>query len=261
MVARIVSHHDCGTGGWAHSAGSLRSPVCVGTTIVPSGPSTDSSASTTATAPPQTQPRLDNEVCTSTVSPVRSPSRSRSTASDSTVTGANERPTAFSSGIQPLCKAALVSRVLITGMSGAGKSTLLHELNGRGHCVLDTDYDGWVGADGRWDEARMERFLASTESVVVSGTVENQGMFYPAFDHVVLLSAPLPVLLERVQARRDNPYGQSQQDLDEIRQYVAEVEPLLRSGASSELDGRRPVAELADVVEQLLHDEPPKPPS
>ena len=48
-----------------------------------------------------------------------------------------------------------MSRVLVTGMSGVGKSTLLEELARRGYTVLDTDYDGWVLADGRWDEARM----------------------------------------------------------------------------------------------------------
>ncbi len=67
MLARIVSHQASGTGGLAHPEGSLRSPVWVGTTSVPSDPSTASNASTTATAPPQTQPRLDNELCTSTV--------------------------------------------------------------------------------------------------------------------------------------------------------------------------------------------------
>jgi hypothetical protein len=30
------------------------------------------------------------------------------------------------------------------------------------------------------------------------------------------------------------------------------VEPLLRRGATAELDGRRPTEELADIVERLL---------
>jgi hypothetical protein len=33
---------------------------------------------------------------------------------------------------------------------------------------------------------------------------------------------------------------------------TGEVEPLLRRSATVELDGQRPVGELADVVEQLL---------
>ena len=52
--------------------------------------------------------------------------------------------------------------------------------------------------------------------------------------------------------RAGNPYGKSGAHQDEIRRYVAEVEPLLRRGASLELDGRRPVSELADTVVALV---------
>lgn len=48
-----------------------------------------------------------------------------------------------------------MSRVLITGMLGTGKTTVLGELCRWGHQMLDTDYDGWVLADGTWDETRM----------------------------------------------------------------------------------------------------------
>src|SRR4051812_29923879 len=92
-------------------------------------------------------------------------------------------------------------------MSGAGKSTLLAELRRRDHLTVDTDHDGWTPADGTWDERRMDDLLADHADVVVSGTVDNQGRFYDRFDSVVLLSAPLEVLLQRVAARADNPYG------------------------------------------------------
>lgn len=145
-----------------------------------------------------------------------------------------------------------MARVLITGMSGAGKTTLLDELRRRGHHTVDTDYDGWELPDGSWDESRMTRLLAEHDTVAVSGTAENQGRFYDRFEHVVLLSAPLEVLLERVASRTNNPYGRTAEQRAEIAGYVATVEPLLRRGASVELDGRRPISELADAVEQLL---------
>ena len=137
-------------------------------------------------------------------------------------------------------------------MSGAGKSTLLFELSRRGHETVDTDYDGWTLPDGDWDEPRMAALLADRAAVVVSGTVANQRRFYDRFEHVVLLSAPLGVLLDRVTARSTNPYGKSAEHRTEIERYVREVEPLLRRGATVELDGQRPVGELADIVEQLL---------
>lgn len=145
-----------------------------------------------------------------------------------------------------------MARILVTGMSGAGKTTLLDELARRGHRTVDTDYDGWTTADVTWDEARMSTLLSTHPDVVVSGTVENQGRFYDRFAAVVLLSAPVEVLIERVSTRTNNPYGRTREQQAEIRRYVAEVEPLLRRGASVELDGRRPVAELADAIERLM---------
>jgi shikimate kinase len=137
-------------------------------------------------------------------------------------------------------------------MSGAGKTTVLDELHRRGHLTVDTDYDDWVLADGSWDERRMSELLARQPDVIVSGTVENQGRFYDRFEHVVLLSAPIDVLIGRVSRRTNNPYGGTAEEQAEIAKYVRTVEPLLRGGATVELDGRKPVTELADLIEDLL---------
>ena len=127
----------------------------------------------------------------------------------------------------------------MAGMSGAGKTTLLNILSGRGLLTVDTDCDDWVLADGAWDEPRMEQLLANHRDVVVSGAVSNQGHFYDRFEHVVLLSAPVEVLLRRVETRTTTPMGAEPDQRAEIVRYVATVEPLLRRGATLELDGRR----------------------
>lgn len=137
-------------------------------------------------------------------------------------------------------------------MSGTGKSTVLAELARRGYRTVDTDYDAWTdGNGGPWDEARMAELLAAESTVVVSGTVENQGRFYDRFEHVVLLSAPVDVLISRVRSRTTNPYGHSPEQQAEIRRYVAEVEPLLRRGATVEMDARIPVDRLADAISRF----------
>jgi len=145
-----------------------------------------------------------------------------------------------------------MSRILITGMSGAGKTTVLHELSRRGYRTIDTDYDGWVLPDGTWDETRMSALLETHMPLVVSGTVENQGAFYDRFSAVVLLSAPAEILIERASLRANNSYGRSTADQAEILQFILDVEPLLRGGATLELDSRRPVSELADELERLI---------
>ena len=136
-------------------------------------------------------------------------------------------------------------------MSGTGKSTLLHVLAERGHLTVDTDYDGWTLDDGRWDATRMSKLLDREPDVVVAGTVDNQGDFYDRFHHVVLLSAPLDVLIERVSSRTTNPYGQTADEQAEIARYIQTVEPLLRRTATMELDGQACVSELVRAVEEL----------
>ena len=110
-------------------------------------------------------------------------------------------------------------------------------------------------ANGDWDVDRMEDLLAGQADLVVAGTVANQGQFYDRFDHVVLLSAPTEVILERV-TRRTNPYGRTAKQRAEILGYLETVEPLLRRTATLELDGCRPVAELAATIEGLLRRDP-----
>ncbi len=144
-----------------------------------------------------------------------------------------------------------MARVLVTGMSGVGKTTVLEELRRRGCLTVDTDYDGWQIGDGTWDEERMDGLLGEHSEVIVSGTVENQGRFYDRFEHVVLLSAPLRVLIERVAQRTNNPYGKTPEQQAEIAHYLETIEPLLRQGATLELDAERSVADLADAIEQL----------
>lgn len=144
----------------------------------------------------------------------------------------------------------------MTGMSGTGKSTVLRALGEQGRRVVDTDTDQWsewvtLGDGSRdwvWREDAMAELLDSAPDVFVAGCKSNQGKFYPRFDQVVLLSAPVEVILGRIEARTDNPYGKSAEERAEIIGYLAEVEPLLRASADVEIDTSGP---LADVVEQV----------
>jgi hypothetical protein len=73
-------------------------------------------------------------------------------------------------------------------------------------------------------------------TLFISGCVANQSMSYPRFDAVVLLSAPIDLLLARVTTRTTNPYGKAWPEREQIMSNTAAVEPLLRAGATAEID-------------------------
>lgn len=150
-----------------------------------------------------------------------------------------------------------MKRVLLTGMSGTGKSSVVGELVARGYKAVDTD-DGWCEPqpDGRqmWREDAIQALLATEDADVlfVAGCEENQGKFRAQFDHVILLSAPLETLLERLAARTNNPYGKSAEQLRRFLEDVETVEPLLRRVAGHEIRTTVPLNEVVTTVLRLV---------
>lgn len=157
-----------------------------------------------------------------------------------------------------------MTRILVTGISGTGKSSALHELGRLGYRVEDTDEPGWREyrkyaepidelhrGEYLWIEDRMNALLDSGDgrSLFVGGGARNQSKFYDRFDAVVLLSAPVDVMLDRVARRTTNSYGKTALDRAEILADLAEVEPLLRQSCTHELDASR---SLDEVVTDLI---------
>ena len=140
-------------------------------------------------------------------------------------------------------------------MSGAGKSTALAELAKRGFQVVETDaapWSEWSEAEGGyvWREDLIAELLSRDDgaTLYVSGAVSNQGRVYSRFDAVVLLSAPVQVLLRRIETRATNDYGKAADECALILGDVAEVEPLLRATCTHEIDATQAIA---DVVARL----------
>lgn len=154
-----------------------------------------------------------------------------------------------------------MAKLLITGMSGTGKSSAIAILASHGHRAVDADdrafsmwakdsagEDDWV-----WRDDVMARLLDAHRGghLFVAGCATNQGRFYPAFDHVVLLSAPGSILLERVAQRTSNPYGKSPEERALILRHLREVEPLLRRTCTAEIDATLPLAEVVRRLEAI----------
>lgn len=154
-----------------------------------------------------------------------------------------------------------MSKILVTGMSGTGKSAALQALGERGHRIVDTDTDEWShwvklpdgSPDWIWREEAITNLLAGHEHgrLFVAGCKTNQGRFYAQFDHIVLLSAPADVLLARIMARDNNPYGKRQEERALVLRYLAEVEPRLRATATIEIDASASIAQVVQRLEEL----------
>ncbi len=160
-----------------------------------------------------------------------------------------------------------MKRVLLTGMSGVGKSSVVHELTVRGYKAVDTDYHGLSemvtvpadeptvldpSQDWVWREDRIQDLLSTddVEVLFLSGCSPNQGKFYPQFDHIILLSAPAHLIVERLATRTNNPYGKRPEEVARVLSELQTIEPLLRRGASLEVDTSAP---LEQVVETILN--------
>lgn len=162
-----------------------------------------------------------------------------------------------------------MKRILVTGMSGTGKSTVIGELAARGYKAIDADTDeysewvevvgdttalgspAWGARDWLWREDRMQALLSTEDASIlfVSGCAANMRTFLPQFDHVVLLTAPADILVERLRSRITNSYGRNPEEVTRTLELVETVEPLLRRVAGHEIDTSAP---LADVVAALL---------
>lgn len=150
------------------------------------------------------------------------------------------------------------TRVLLTGMSGVGKSAVLAGLRERGWRTVDTDVDGLVDEHPDRTELRLAEIAAILQQprhdrpLVLAATGEGQGRLYPLVDHVVLLTAPWPVLAGRLRTRTGNHFGKDPSEAERVRQDQEAYEPLLRRDADLVLDtSTHPLDEVVHRLDAL----------
>lgn len=143
---------------------------------------------------------------------------------------------------------------------------MVEELAARGHRAVDTDYGGLselvsvpddvetglgIGKDWVWREDRIRELLLAddTDLLFIGGTSPNQGKFYSMFDHIVLLTAPETVIVERPTTRTNNPYGKRPEEITRTLHLMRTIEPMLRERADHILNTD---ASLERVMSRLL---------
>ena len=95
--------------------------------------------------------------------------------------------------------------------------------------------------------------LLATEDadvLFVIGSDDAQVHFYPDFDHIVLLSAPRDVMVERLATRTNNPFGKTSDELAKILADLETYEPLMRRDATHEIDTSQPLDRVIDEIPQ-----------
>ena len=167
-----------------------------------------------------------------------------------------------------------MTRVLITGMSATGKSSIVAELRARGYRAIDCDEPEWSeyrpnadlpgGQEWMWREDAIRALLDEHDAAAageagereralfVAGCASNMPQFYPRFDEIVLLTAPVSVTLARLAGRTNNDYGKSDEEREQVLHNTREVEPLLRRRATLEIDTSAPLEEVVAAILDLV---------
>jgi shikimate kinase len=162
-----------------------------------------------------------------------------------------------------------MKRVLITGMSGTGKSSVIQELVARGYRAHDLDTPEWSewidtdpsdgltprpGKDWVWREDRVRALLSQPEdgTLFIGGCAENMGQLFPLIDAVILLSAPVATIMERLRIRSPGGYGSAAEEQRRVADLISTIEPLLRKSADYEIDTRRPIHATVDEILRVV---------
>jgi RNase adaptor protein for sRNA GlmZ degradation len=148
-----------------------------------------------------------------------------------------------------------MNHVLITGMSGVGGSSVLEALRARGHACIDMDdpslsFHDDVGHEPWRTDALVQPLEAHADrTAFVAGCAEEQAGLHHRFRAIVLLSAPMKVMLDRIRSRTSHAFGQDPAEMARILDDLVSVEPLLRRSCTHEVVTTVPVA---PVVERIL---------
>ena len=74
----------------------------------------------------------------------------------------------------------------------------------------------------------------------------------PLLDMVILLSAPVATIMQRLEARSADGYGSTYAERQKVGALVATIEPLLRRSADHEIDTSGRVEAAVDQILKVI---------
>lgn len=165
-------------------------------------------------------------------------------------------------------------KLLVTGVSGTGKSTICRALAVRGVQTIGIDetpgLSYWVNketkeklikkadfteaflAEHEWvcDMELLQKLVETTEgTVVICGNVENIKECIDFCDKTLFLSCDAQTLFARIDARKDNDYGKSEDAKQFILGYMQELEDVCMQAGAIRINVQQPIdAVVAEVM-------------
>jgi hypothetical protein len=109
------------------------------------------------------------------------------------------------------------------------------------------------GKDWVWRENRVRELFSGPEegTLFISGCAENMDRLSPLIDCIILLSAPVETIVERLETRSPGGYGHVAEERRKVVDLISTVEPLLRESADQEIDMRKPVGATVYEILQI----------
>lgn len=172
--------------------------------------------------------------------------------------------------------------IYITGTSGSGKSTVLEELKKQGFETHGVDEEGfadwidretgetipfphddvdvdlhdwyqkhrWVLSQGRIGELKKQSDKAK-EYIFLGGVAEGENKVERFFDHVIYLAVDEATLKQRINDRKDNHFGKTDEEMADILKWLKDNDNKYRNSSALVVDARKP---LDEVVNDILHE-------
>jgi len=172
-----------------------------------------------------------------------------------------------------------VTLILVDGSSGSGKSAVLAELRARGFEAYGTDEDNFAlwhdKVTDNYDEIDQEAFASAGQRTPeflerfewalvrervaeLAASAKDRLVFlcgggrlfdcWELFDAVLILSAPLEVVLARIDERAGNDFGRSEVERVWVAVRHAQMEQSYRASGATLIDSSRSLALVVDEV-------------